>query len=83
MVRRAFEEGIRVIRTSTAGAAIAVCLLALAGCDNTYTPSAHHQAEASTGSLLSGTDTGANGNGGTNDPSIRGNAGGPASYGGH
>ena len=38
----------------------ALCLLMLAGCDNTYTPSLHHQADASTGSRLQGTDTGVN-----------------------
>ena len=65
-----------------ARAAGVVCLLVLVGCDNTYTPSAHHQASASTGSLLSGTDTGANANGGVNDPSITNNAGGAAA-GGH
>lgn len=65
-----------------AGTASLVCLLALAACDNSYTPSAHHQADASTGSLLSGTDTGVNANGGVNDPSITNNAGGAAA-GGH
>ena len=70
-----------MIRTPITGAAIVVCMLALAGCDNTYTPSTHHQANASTGSLLSGTDTGANANG-ANDPSITSNAGGAAA-GGH
>ncbi len=64
------------------GTASLIGLLALGGCDNTYTPSAHHQAAASTGSLLSGTDTGANANGGVNDPSITSNAGGAAA-GGH
>ncbi len=58
------------------------CMLALAACDNTYTPSAHHQADASTGSLLSGTDTGANLNGSGGDPSISSNRG-ASSGGGH
>ncbi len=54
-------------------------LFALAACDaGPYDPSAHRQADASTGSLLSGTDTGANGNGSLNDPSIRSNFAGPA-----
>ncbi len=51
------------------------CLLGVAGCDNTYTPSAHHQDDASTGSLLSGTDTGVNPNTGLNDPSVKSNFG--------
>ncbi len=59
----------------------AVCLLALAGCDSTYTPSVHHEAEASTGSRLSGIDTGVSTNG-ASDPSITNNAGGPGGAGG-
>ena len=59
-----------------------VCMLMLAACDNTYTPSAHHQADASTGSLLSGTDTGVNPNGSGSDPSISSNRGAPGG-GGH
>ena len=66
-----------------AEAASVVFLLALAACDNTYTPSAHHQADASTGSLLSGTDTGVNAHGGVGDPSITNNAGGPGGGGVH
>ncbi len=60
-------------------AAVGIALLfGLSACDTgSYTPSAHHDAEASTGSLLSGTDTGANGNGNFNDPSIRSNYSGP------
>lgn len=59
-----------------------VCLFGVAACDDTYTPSMHHQEAASTGSMLSGTDTGVNGNG-MGDASIKSNAGGPAAYGGH
>ena len=56
-----------------------VLLFGLAACDTgPYTPSAHRNAEASTGSMLSGTDTGANGSGNLNDPSIRSNFAGPA-----
>ena len=51
------------------------CLLGVAACDNTYTPSAHHHDDASTGSLLSGTDTGVNPNTGLNDPSVKSNFG--------
>ncbi|WP_428374834.1 hypothetical protein [Lichenicoccus sp.] len=58
-----------------AGVASIACLLSVAACDNTYTPSAHHQDAASTGSLLSGTDTGANPNGTMNDPSLKSNFG--------
>ena len=60
-----------------AAAAGIVCLLAVAGCDNTYTPSAHHQADVSTGTRLSGTDTGVSPSGGVNDPAINANPGGP------
>jgi hypothetical protein len=58
-----------------AGAVGIACLLGVAACDNTYTPSAHHQDNASTGSLLSGTDTGVNPNTGMNDPSVKSNFG--------
>ena len=59
-------------------AAAGVMLASLAACDTgPYTPSAHRDAEASTGSMLSGTDTGVNANGSMNDPSIRSNFGGP------
>lgn len=51
------------------------CLLNIAGCDNTYTPGAHHQDSASTGSMLSGTDTGVDANASTNNPSITSNLG--------
>ena len=65
------------IKPAVAAAGIAL-LSSLAACDTgPYTPSAHHQAEASTGSMLSGTDTGANGNGNLNDPSVRSNFSGP------
>lgn len=54
----------------------ALLSLPLAACDaGSYNPSAHRQDDASTGSLLSGTDTGANGNGSISDPSIRSNTG--------
>ena len=67
---------------TTVSVAGAVCLLALAACDNTYTPSAHHgDADAATGSRLSGTDTGANTNASGDDPSISSNRGAPS--GGH
>ena len=59
-----------------AGVIGAACLLSVSACDSTYTPGAHHSEAASTGSLLSGTDTGANGNGGISDPSINSNTGG-------
>ncbi len=60
-------------------AASVVMLTGLAACDaGPYTPSAHRDAEASTGSMLSGTDTGVNANGNMNDPSIRSNFAGPA-----
>lgn len=65
-----------------AGLAGVACLLGVVACDNTYTPSAHHQDSASTGSMLSGTDTGVNANGNSNDPSITSNLGG-AGGGGH
>ena len=55
---------------AVAGVCGALCFLALAGCDDTYTPSAHHQVDASTGSRLQGTDTGADASGSTGDPSI-------------
>ena len=43
----------------------------LAGCDaGPYTPNAHRSSDASTGSMLSGTDTGANDNG-LGDASLR------------
>lgn len=58
-----------------------VCLSGVSGCDNTYTPSAHHQEAASTGSLLSGTDTGLSTNG-MNDGSIKSNAGSASGEGG-
>ena len=57
-------------------------LFALAACDTgPYDPAAHHQADASTGSLLSGTDTGVNANGSVADPSISNNFGGGAAGG--
>ena len=57
----------------TVHTAVCLSLLCLAACDNTYTPGAHRGDQASTGSLLSGTDTGANTGGNTNDPSITSN----------
>ena len=63
-------------KTMTGGAAF-LLLFALAACDSgPYDPSAHRRADAPTGSLLSGTDTGVdqNGNIGGN-PSISTNAG--------
>lgn len=51
------------------------CVLGLSACDNTYTPGIHHQEAASTGSMLSGTDTGVDANGNTNNPSITSNLG--------
>ena len=54
-----------------ASAAGAACLLALAACDTTYTPGAHHFAgDASTGSHLSDTDTGVGANTGLDTPSL-------------
>lgn len=49
--------------------------LALSGCDRgPYDPSAHRQAEASTGTMLSGTDSGANLDANmNNNPSMRSN----------
>ncbi len=41
-----------------------------------YDPAAHHHADTSTGSMLSGTDAGTNPNGSFGDPGIRSNAGG-------
>ena len=76
------EQGIHGMNEPIFRIAGAVCLLALAACDNTYTPSAHHRADASTGSLLSGTDTGADTNASGGDPSISSNRGVP-SGGGH
>ena len=70
------------MNTSIFSVAGAACLLALAACDNTYTPSAHRDAETATGSRLSGTDTGANTNASGDDPSISSNRGAP-SGGGH
>ncbi len=64
-------------------AAGCACLLGIAGCDNTYTPGMHHQDTASTGSMLSGTDTGVNANGNTNNPSITSNLGNGSRGGGH
>ncbi|MGI4794929.1 MAG: hypothetical protein ACRYG8_12815 [Janthinobacterium lividum] len=58
-----------------------VSLLGAAACDNTYTPSAHHQEAASTGSMLSGVDTGSDGTGTMNNPSLTSNYGGPQSHG--
>jgi len=51
---------------------VAACSLqTLSGCDaGPYTPGAHRSADVSTGSMLSGTDTGANDNG-LGDASIR------------
>ena len=54
----------------TVGIAGTACLLTLAACDSTYTPGMHGADAAQTGSLLSGSDTGANPNGGIGDPSI-------------
>jgi hypothetical protein len=59
------------------------CLAGLAGCDTSYTPGAHHQDAASTGSMLSGTDTGVNADGNTNNPSITSNLGNGAAGHGH
>ena len=57
--------------------AIALLLpLAIAGCDSgPYDPSAHRHTDSSTGSLLSGADTGANLNDRMADPSFAGHAG--------
>ena len=70
------------IRT-TIGAGL---LLALAGCDTgPYDPAAHRQAETSTGSRLSGVDTGVDSGdeaAGSHDPAIRVNTPGAAGYGG-
>ncbi|NPD65382.1 hypothetical protein HN018_17190 [Lichenicola cladoniae] len=66
-----------MMKSIIAGTIGIVCLLGITACDNTYTPSMHHQDAASTGSMLSGTDTGVNANGNTNDPSITSNLGGP------
>lgn len=64
---------------SSLGRYVLVLVLPLlaAACDaGPYDPSAHHHSEdASTGSLLPGTDTGVNPNGGVGDPSIRSSIG--------
>ena len=42
-------------------AAVVILPLVVSGCDlGPYTPSTHHHADTSTGSMLSGTDTSAN-----------------------
>ena len=69
------EREVHMMNKIIAGAVSIACLLGLAACDATYTPSAHHQDDASTGSLLSGTDTGVNPNSGMSDPSVRSNSG--------
>lgn len=74
-VIRQSQEIAQMIRMILAGALGIGCLAGLAACDSTYTPSAHHHDDASTGSLLSGTDTGVNPNGSMNDPSLRSNFG--------
>ena len=53
--------------------ASAISLLILSSCDNTYTPSAHRSADASTGSMLSGVDTGMDPGTDLNNPSLRNN----------
>ncbi len=53
-----------------------LALLASACSTGPYDPAAHHHVDTSTGSMLSGTDAGANSNGSFNDPGIRSNAGG-------
>lgn len=74
---------IQIMNKVIAGVAAVACMLAVAACDNTYTPSMHHQEAASTGSMLSGTETGVGPGNGTNSPSINSNAGGPGAYGTH
>ena len=64
-----------MMKTIFAAALCIAGLFGLAACDSTYTPSAHRHDDASTGSLLSGTDTGVNPNGSMNDPSIKSNFG--------
>lgn len=58
---------------------VIVLPLALSGCDTgTYTPSAHRSADASTGSMLSGVDTGMDPGTGLSNPSVRSNSTHPA-----
>ncbi len=48
--------------------------LAISGCDRgPYDPSAHHHADASTGTMLSGHESGADVNANMNNPSTRSN----------
>ena len=55
---------------------MALMSLALSACDTgPYNPSARHQADSSTGSMLSGADTGVNNNGSLSDTSIGSNKG--------
>ncbi len=70
------------IKMKTGGGTF-LLLFALAACDTVpYNPSAYHQTDATTGSLLSGTDTGVSQNGNIGDnPSISTNAGSGASAG--